>query len=77
MAARWSRRSSGVALAMVLLAVAGSLPVRAAKSEETVTCAVCGKRVKKSQAIKVIQDGRVFYVCSEACLAKLKQKKKK
>ena len=31
----------------------------------------------RSDAIKVIQNGRVYYVCSEACLVKLKQKKKK
>jgi YHS domain-containing protein len=64
-------------LAMALLAAVVSPPMRAAKAEETVTCAVCGKQVKKSKAIKVIQDGRVYYVCSNECRVKLQQKKKK
>jgi YHS domain-containing protein len=64
-------------MAIVLLAAALSLAVWAAKGEETITCAVCGKQVKKSKAIKVIQNGRVCYVCSEACLAKLRQQQKK
>jgi YHS domain-containing protein len=52
------------------------LPVRAGAAEETITCAVCGKQVKKSKAIRVIKDGRTYYVCSQECLAKLQKKKK-
>jgi hypothetical protein len=75
MASRRSLRAGGLVLAMALVATLGSPAGRAAKAEESVTCAVCGKQVKKSDAIKVIKDGRVYYVCSDKCLAKLKKKK--
>ena len=51
-------------------------PARAAEADPTISCAVCGKQIKKSKAIRVIQDGHTYYVCSEACVAKLKKKKK-
>jgi YHS domain-containing protein len=51
-------------------------PLRAHAADDTIKCAVCGKQVKKDKAIRVIQDGRTYYVCSEECVAKLKKKKK-
>lgn len=48
----------------------------ASAAEETITCASCGKQVKKSKAIKVVINGRVYYVCSEECVEKLKKQKK-
>jgi YHS domain-containing protein len=63
-------------LALALLVLSVPLPRAGAAREATVTCAVCGKQVKKDKAIRVIIDGRVYYVCSQACLEKLKKKKK-
>jgi YHS domain-containing protein len=64
------------ALAALLIMGPVVAPPRAAAAEEEITCAVCGKKVKKSKAIRVIQDGRVYYVCSAECVEKLKKKKK-
>jgi YHS domain-containing protein len=66
-----------VLLTGAIAASALLLPLRAHAADETIKCAVCGKQVKKDKAIRVIQDGRTYYVCSEECLAKLKKKKKK
>ena len=68
-------RTGSAILALALLALLAP-PSRAAATPETVTCAVCGKQVKKDKAIRVIQNGRVYYVCSQECLEKLKRKKK-
>jgi YHS domain-containing protein len=65
-----------VLLTGAVIALALLLPLRADAAEETIKCAVCGKQVKKDKAIRVIQDVRTYYVCSEECLAKLKKKKK-
>jgi len=64
--------------ALSALLILGPLakPPRAAAAEEEITCAVCGKKVKKSKAVRVIRDGRVYYVCSEECKQKFEKKKK-
>jgi TRASH domain-containing protein len=69
-------RTGAASLALALLMLAAPLPRARAAPEATVTCAACGKQVKKDKAIRVIIDGRVYYVCSQACLEKLKKKKK-
>ena len=74
MPAHWIVRTGSAILALALLALLAP-PSRAA-APETVTCAVCGKQVKKDKAIRVIQNGRVYYVCSQECLEKIKRKKK-
>jgi hypothetical protein len=67
-----SRHGGRVLLALALLvAVAPLSPAEAAS--DTITCASCGKEVKKKQAIKVIKDGRVYYVCSQSCADKIKK----
>jgi YHS domain-containing protein len=75
MPARKFVRIAGAVLALAMLMLF-SPPPRALAAGETVTCAVCGKQVKKEKAIRVIQNGRVYYVCSQECLQKLQKKKK-
>jgi YHS domain-containing protein len=65
-----------VILALALSAALAIFPPRVRAADETITCAVCGKQVKKSKAIKVIKDGRVYWVCSQECADKLRNKKK-
>ena len=70
------KRFLGPTLATILLisSVSGVLAAKGDK-EETVTCPVLKQKVAKSKAIKVIKDGQVYYVCSEACAKKIKNKK--
>jgi YHS domain-containing protein len=75
MPARMIVRIPGALLALALLMLF-SPPPRALAAGETVTCAVCGKQVKKDKAIRVIQNGKIYYVCSQECLKKLQKKKK-
>ena len=80
MASRLLLRATGALLLLALLTSLAAPPMRAAAADETVACAVCGKQVKKSKAIKVVKDGKVYYVCSDECRVKLmnaKAKKKK
>ena len=70
-----SIRLSATVLSLLLFSTVAAPPPRAAAAEEEIKCANCGKTVKKSKAIKVIKDGQVYYVCSEACAKKLKNKK--
>jgi hypothetical protein len=73
MPTRLFARAWGALMALALLVLlAPPLPLAAA--EENVKCASCGKEVKKSKAIKVIQDGRIYYVCSKECADKIKKK---
>jgi YHS domain-containing protein len=65
-----------IALACALSFAGGTPPARAAEADPAISCAVCGKQIKKSKAIRVIQDGHTYYVCSEECVVKLKKKKK-
>jgi len=70
-----SARLGVATLALALVTGFAGLPSRAAAAEEEIKCANCNKTVKKSKAIKVIKDGQVYYVCSEACAKKIKNKK--
>jgi YHS domain-containing protein len=67
-----------LALALLGALVAPAILAKAKEKEadETISCAVCGKQVKKSKAIRVVKDGKVYYVCSDACRVKLMNKKK-
>ena len=68
-------RIAPLRFAMLALAMLALLaPPHSAAAAETITCAVCGKKVPKDKAIRVILNGRVYYVCSQACLEKLKKK---
>ena len=69
---RYLLYSLGAALLLTLAAVAP----RAAEAADKINCANCGKQVDKAKAIKVVLDGRVYYVCSRDCVEKLKKKKK-
>jgi hypothetical protein len=57
-------------LALGLFALLAPPPLIAAEAK--IKCASCGKEVSK--AIKVIHNGRVYYVCSKACADKIKKK---
>jgi formylmethanofuran dehydrogenase subunit E len=72
---RLSLRLSTAIMALLLFSAVTATPPRAAAAEEEIKCANCGKMVKKSKAIKVIKNGQVYYVCSDECAKKLKNKK--
>jgi Skp family chaperone for outer membrane proteins len=68
-------RLSAALMTLLLFSAVAAPPPRAAAAEEEIKCANCGKKVKQSKAIKVIKNGQVYYVCSDECAKKLKNKK--
>jgi hypothetical protein len=64
---------SALLAALLLLAGPAGFLSNAAAADEEIKCAQCSKSVKKSKAIKVIKDGKVYYVCSSDCAKKLKK----
>jgi YHS domain-containing protein len=70
------KRFLGPALAMTLL-ISSIGSVLAAKSdkEETVICPVLKQKVAKSKAIKVVHNGKTYYVCCDSCADQIKSGK--
>jgi hypothetical protein len=60
--------------ALLLLMGPAVSPTAAAAADEEIKCAQCSKAVKQSKAIKVIKNGKVYYVCSADCAKKLNKK---
>ena len=73
MPARLMACVSALLMALLLLTGPAGLLSNAAAAEEEIKCDQCGKSVKKSKAIKVIKDGKVYWVCSAACAKKIKK----
>jgi YHS domain-containing protein len=72
------KRLVGPALAMTLLvgSVTGAMAAKGDK-EETVTCPVLKQKVAKSKAIKVVHNGKTYYVCCDSCADQIKSGKVK
>jgi YHS domain-containing protein len=70
------KRFLGPALATILLIsnVSGALAAKSDK-EETVTCPVLKQKVAKSKAIKVVHNGKTYYVCCDSCADQIKSGK--
>lgn len=70
------KRLWGAALAATLLLTWGS-GVFAAKNdkEETIICPVLHQKVLKSKAIKVVHNGKTYYVCCDTCAEKIRSGK--
>ena len=70
------KRFLGPALAMALLLTSAG-GVQAAKSdkEEMVICPVLKQKVPKSKAIKVVHNGKTYYVCCDSCAEQIKSGK--
>lgn len=66
----------GPALAMTLMltGVTGALAAKGEK-EATVTCPVLKQKVAKSKAIKVVHNGKTYYVCCDSCADQIKSGK--
>ena len=70
------KRFLGPALATTLLLTSVS-GVLAAKNEkdEMITCPVLKQKVLKSKAIKVVHNGKTYYVCCDSCADQIKKGK--
>jgi YHS domain-containing protein len=71
-------RLVGPVLAVTLLlgGVSGALAAKGDK-EEMVTCPVLKQKVAKSKAIKVVHNGKTYYVCCDSCADQIKSGKVK
>jgi YHS domain-containing protein len=70
------KRFLGPALAMTLLfSSIGSVLAAKSDKEETVTCPVLKQKVAKSKAIKVVHNGKTYYVCCDSCADQIKSGK--
>jgi YHS domain-containing protein len=69
-------RFLGLALAATLLltSVGGALAARNDK-EEMVVCPVLKQKIPKSKAIKVVHNGKTYYVCCDSCAEQIKSGK--
>jgi YHS domain-containing protein len=67
------KRFLGPALAVTLMLT--SVGSALAAKEETVTCPVLKQKVAKSKAIKVVHNGKTYYVCCDSCADQIKSGK--
>lgn len=70
------KRFLGPALAasLLLMSVGGTFAARSDK-EEMVVCPVLKQKVPKSKAIKVVRDGKTYYVCCDSCAEQIRSGK--
>jgi YHS domain-containing protein len=70
------KRFLGPALATALLftSVGGVLAAKSDK-DEMITCPVLKQKVLKSKAIKVVHNGKTYYVCCDSCADQIKKGK--
>jgi len=70
------KRFLGPALAMALLLTsAGGVLAAKSDKEEMVICPVLKQKVPKSKAIKVVHNGKTYYVCCDSCAEQIKSGK--
>ena len=70
------KRFLGPALAMALLLTsAGGVLAAKSDKEEMVICPVLKQKVPKSKAIKVVHNGKTYYVCCDSCAELIKSGK--
>jgi YHS domain-containing protein len=69
-------RFLGLALAgtLLLTSVGGALAAKDAK-DEMIVCPVLKQKVLKSKAIKVVHNGKIYYVCCDSCAEQIKNGK--
>jgi YHS domain-containing protein len=69
-------RVLGPALAAMLMltSVGGALAAKGAK-DEMIVCPVLKQKVLKSKAIKVVHNGKTYYVCCDSCAEQIKSGK--
>jgi len=69
-------RFLGPALAATLLltSVSGALAAKNDK-EEMIVCPVLKQKIPKSKAIKVVHNGKTYYVCCDSCAEQIKSGK--
>jgi YHS domain-containing protein len=63
-----------VAVTLLLTSVGSVLAAKSAK-EEMITCPVLKQKVPKSKAIKVVHNGKTYYVCCDSCAEQIKSGK--
>ena len=63
-----------LAAALTLTSVGGVLAAKGDK-EETIICPVLKQKVPKSKAIKVVHNGKTYYVCCDSCAEQIKSGK--
>jgi YHS domain-containing protein len=70
------KRFLGPVLAMTLMlsSVGGILAAKDSK-EATVVCPVLKQKVAKSKAIKVVHNGKTYYVCCDSCAEQIRSGK--
>ncbi len=72
------KRFLGPALAvMLLLSNAGGVLAAKSDKDETVVCPVLHQKVLKSKAIKVVHNGKTYYVCCDSCAEQIRSGKVK
>jgi YHS domain-containing protein len=70
------KRFLGAALAMtVMLTTAGGVLAAKGDKEEMVVCPVLHQKVPKSKAIKVVHNGKTYYVCCDSCAEQIRSGK--
>ena len=69
-------RFLGPALVVTLLltSVSGALAAKNDK-EEMIVCPVLKQKIPKSKAIKVVHNGKTYYVCCDSCAEQIKSGK--
>jgi YHS domain-containing protein len=61
--------------AMLLLTTVPGVMAAGGEKEETVICPVLKQKVAKSKAIKVVHNGKTYYVCCDSCAEQIKSGK--
>jgi YHS domain-containing protein len=65
-----------LAASLLLTSVGGVLAAKSQK-DEMITCPVLKQKVLKSKAIKVVHNGKTYYVCCDSCADQIKKGKVK
>ena len=65
---------SALAVALLLTSAGGVLAAKGDK-DETIICPVLKQKVLKSKAIKVVHNGKTYYVCCDSCAEQIKSGK--
>jgi YHS domain-containing protein len=63
-----------LAAMLTLTSVGGALAAKSVK-DEMVICPVLKQKVLKSKAIKVVHNGKTYYVCCDSCAEQIKSGK--
>jgi YHS domain-containing protein len=64
-----------VLAASLLITSVGSVLAAKSEKDEMITCPVLKQKVLKSKAIKVVHNGKTYYVCCDSCADQIKKGK--